>query len=770
MSQGLLDAQIGKHDDAVLAPSEAAIAQSLHSSQSHPAHASRRTFLKLGLTVGLAAGGGMLIGFGMPAKADEKAGADAPGAASGSVVAGDGEVAPASDLFAPNAFVRIDKTGVVSLVIPKVEMGQGVYTSIPMLLAEELEVPLDAVRIEHAPPDAKLFSDPLLGGQLTGGSTSIRYAWKPLREAGATARTMLVSAAAQQWSVDPSSCHAEGGAVVHAASGRRANYGDLVDAAAKLPVPQNVAIKDPKDFKLVGRATNRIDSHEKVNGVAQFGLDVRLPDMVYAAIVNSPVLGGTLVSVDDSVALKTPGVKQVVRIDNAVAVVGAHTWAAKAGASALKIEWHDGGHGAVSTRDLVDDLARASQRAGGVARKDGDVDKAFGQAVKKIDVVYEQPFLAHATMEPINCTVWVKPDSCEIWVGTQVPTRAVDIASKVTGLPLDKITLHNFLLGGGFGRRLEVDAIEQAVKIGKQVNAPVKVVYTREEDVQHDMYRPYYYDRISAGLDANHRPIAWKHRIVGSSILARFAPPAYQNGVDPDAVEVASNLPYDLPNQFVDYVRQEPRAVPTAFWRGVGPTRSTFVVESFIDELAHEAKADPVEYRRGLLTKSPRALYVLNVAAKEGNWGAPLKKNQGRGISVMNAFGSYFSIVMEVTVENGQVKVDRAVCAVDCGHAVNPKTIEAQIEGGIIFGISGALYSEITLKNGRVEQSNFTDYRILRMNEAPPVELKLIASTEAPGGIGEPGTAATAAALCNAIFSATGKRLRKLPVGRQLET
>ncbi|WP_413197288.1 molybdopterin cofactor-binding domain-containing protein [Pararobbsia alpina] len=736
-------------------------------------HSGRRAFLKFGLTVGLATGGGMLIGFGLPAKADEQASAATPATGTpdpDAVIAGDGEIAPSADLLAPNAFVRIDKAGVVSLVIPKVEMGQGVYTSIPMLLAEELEVPLDTVRIEHAPPDAKLYGDPLLGGQLTGGSTSIRYAWKPLRQAGATARVMLITAAAQQWSVDPSTCHAEAGAVVHAASGRKAAYGDLVDAAAKLPVPPNVPIKDPKDFKLVGKPTNRIDSHEKVDGRAQFGMDVRLPDMVYAAIVNSPVLGGTVVSVDDSVALKTPGVKQVVRIDNAVAVIGVHTWAAKAGASALKIEWHEGEHGTVSTQDLVADLARASQRSGGVARKEGDVTKAFSQAAQTVDVVYEQPFLAHATMEPMNCTVWVKPDSCEIWVGTQVPTRAVDMAAQVTGLPADKITLHNFLIGGGFGRRLEVDGVGQAVKIAKQVNGPVKVIYTREEDVQHDMYRPYYYDRISAGLDANHKPVAWKHRIVGSSILARFAPPAYQNGVDPDAVEVASNLPYDLPNQLVDYVRQEPRSVPTAFWRGVGPTRSTFVVESFVDELAHEAKADPVEYRRSLLTKSPRALNVLNVAAKAGHWGQPLKSNQGRGISVMNAFGSFFSIVMEVTVVDGQVKVDRAVCAVDCGYVVNPKTIEAQIEGGIIFGISAALFSEITLKNGRVEQSNFTDYRILRMNEAPPVELHLVASTEAPGGIGEPGTAATAAALSNAIFAATGKRLRKLPVGRQLET
>jgi isoquinoline 1-oxidoreductase subunit beta len=754
MSQGLLDAQAGSVD-------------SLNAGAHSPGRRARgldapgrRSFLKLGLTIGAAASGGMLLGFSLSANADGKA--------NGSVVEGDGAVAP-SGTFAPNAFIRIDTSGVVSLVMPKVEMGQGVYTSIPMLLAEELEVPLDSVLLEHAPPDAALYGDPLLGGQLTGGSTSIRYAWEPLRRAGATARVLLISAAAKQWDVDPASCAADAGSVVHAQSGRKIGYGELVTAASALPVPTNVPLKDPSTFKLIGKPTKRLDSPEKVNGRAQFGMDVQVPDMVYAAIVNCPVLGGTLVSVDDSIALKTPGVTQVVKTDNTVAVIGKHTWAAKAGASALNITWHEGEHAGLSTRDIVDDLARASQRDGGVARNDGDVAKAFSQAAKRIDVVYQQPFLAHATMEPMNCTVHVTADSCEIWVGTQVPTRAVDVAAKLTGLSADKITLHNFLIGGGFGRRLEVDGVAQAVKIGMQVKTPVKVIWTREEDVQHDMYRPYYYDRISAGLDANGKPIAWQHRIVGSSILARFAPPAYKNGVDPDAVEVASTLPYDLPNQHIDYVRQEPRSIPTAFWRGVGPTRSTFVVESFMDELAVETKTDPVAYRRALLGKSPRALNVLNVASSAAGWGQPLKAGQGRGVSVMNAFGSFFSIVVELTVDKGQVKVDRVVCAVDCGHVVNPETIEAQIEGGVIFGITAALYSEVTIKDGRVEQSNFTDYRILRMSEAPPVELHLVASTEAPGGIGEPGTAALGAALANAIYSATGKRLRQMPVGRQLE-
>jgi isoquinoline 1-oxidoreductase beta subunit len=502
-----------------------------------------------------------------------------------------------------------------------------------------------------------------------------------------------------------------------------------------------------------------------------FGLDVRVPGMVYAALVNSPVFGGTLASVDDTNAKKIPGVRQVIRLDNGVAVIGDHTWAAKRGAAALDIKWNEGRGADFSTAKVVQQLADASKRDGAVARKDGDVKKGFNDAKTRVDAVYQQPFLAHATMEPMNCTVSVRSDGCDIWVGTQVPTRAVDTAVKITGLTADKITVHNHLLGGGFGRRLETDFIAQALKVGKQVGTPVKVTYTREEDVQHDMYRPYYYDVISAGLDANGKPVAWQHRIVGSSIMARFAPPAFKNGLDPDAVEVSADLPYDLPNQFIDYVRQEPMDVPTAFWRGVGPTRGTFVVESFMDELAVQAKVDPVKYRHDLLGKTPRAQNVLDVAAREAGWGNTLPKGQGRGVSVMHAFGSFFGMVVDVTVNgDGEVAVNRVVCAVDCGMVVNPNTIEAQIQGGIIFGMTAALYSEITIKDGRVEQSNFTDYRMLRIDQTPPIEVHIVKSSEAPGGIGEPGTAALAPALTNAIFAATGKRLRQLPVGRQLQS
>ncbi|WP_321959185.1 xanthine dehydrogenase family protein molybdopterin-binding subunit [Burkholderia cenocepacia] len=760
MSQGLLDAQ-----DAQNGATDAPAAAGAVPDANGP-HFSRRTFLKFGATVSAAAGGGLLLGFSMSALSHGQ------GQAGKSRIGGDASEPAPAGVFAPNAFIQIDTAGSVTLVIPKVEMGQGVYTSIPMLIAEELEVPLESVTLDHAPPDATRFMDPLLGAQATGGSTSIRYAWDPMRRAGATARVLLINAAAQQWQVDPASCSAHAGHVIHVASGRSIGYGQLVNAAAKLPVPQNVPLKDPKDFRIIGTAVKRLDSPEKVDGTALFGLDVRVPGMVYAAIATCPVFGGTLASVDDSNVKKIAGVRQVVKVDNAVAVIGDHTWAARRGLAALDIRWNEGAGARLSMTQIVDDLAHAANDGtGAVARRDGDVAKGFSDARTRVDAVYQQPFLAHATMEPVNCTVHVRADGCDIWLGTQVPTRIVDAAVQITGLPAGKIMVHNHLLGGGFGRRLEFDMAIQALKIGKQVSTPVKVFWTREEDIQHDMYRPYYYDKISAGLDANGKPVAWQHRIVGSSIIARYAPPAFQHGLDPDAVEVASNLPYDLPNQVVDYVRQEPGAVPTAFWRGVGSTRGTFVVESFIDELAAQVKVDPVKYRRDLLGKSPRLLNVLDTAARVAGWGTTsLPQGRGRGVSVMRAFGSFFAMVADVSVDHGEVTVNRVVCVVDCGMVVNPDTIEAQVQGGIIFGVTAALYNEITIRDGRVEQSNFTDYRMLRIDQTPNIEVHIVKSTEAPGGIGEPGTAALAPAVVNAIYAATGKRLRRLPVGDQLRS
>lgn len=718
----------------------------------------RRNFLKFAVSVSATTAGGMMLSLSLPALSQSKQ------------TQTYAEQDMGKNILAPNAFIKIDSQGNVTMIMPKVEMGQGVYTSIPMLLAEELEVNLNSVRLEHAPPNDKLYADALLGAQVTGGSTSIRALWDPMRQAGAVCRTLLITAAANTWKVDPASCVAMAGVVHHEASGRKAGYGELVKVASTLPVPQKIALKDPKDFKLIGTSAKRLDTPDKVNGQAKFGIDAHPENVKFAVIATSPVFGGKLLSVDDSRALRMPGVLQVVKVDNAVAVIGVHTWAAKRGLGALDIKWDEGKSTDVKTSDLIDDLRAAAKKSGAVAKKEGNATSAFKKADKTLSVEYEQPFLAHATMEPMNCTVEVGADGCDIWVGTQIPTFAQGMAAKTLGIPVEKVRLHNFLIGGGFGRRLEFDGVVQAVKIAKQVKGPVKVIWTREEDIQHDMFRPYYFDRISAGLDAQGKPIAWSHRIVGSSVMARFAPPAVKNGVDPDAVEVSADPPYELPNLYVDYVRVEPRDVPTAFWRGVGPTRGTFVVESFIDELAHLAKVDPVKYRLDLLNKTPRLKNALQTAVSKSDWGKPLAKGKGRGVSVMHAFGSFLAMVVDVTVnDQGEVKVDRVVSAVDCGLTVNPDTVIAQIQGGVIFGLTAVLYNEITIAHGRVEQTNFNDYRMLRINEAPVIDVHLIKSAEAPGGIGEPGTAAIGAALSNAVFSATGKRIRKLPIGNQLK-
>jgi len=666
----------------------------------------------------------------------------------------------------PNAFVRIDSDGQIVLTMPYVEMGQGTYTSIPMLIAEELEVDLKLVRLEHAPLNAKLYGNPLLAGvQATGGSTAIRAAWKPMREAGAVARTLFVSAAAKRWNVDPASCRAQSGEVLHAPTGRRLKYGELAADAARLPVPENVALKHPEDFKLIGRPAKRLDTPAKVNGTAVFGIDVRPPGVKIATLAQSPVFGGRVKSVDDTAAKAVKGVSQIVRLDDAVAVVADHMGAAKKGLAALAIEWDDGPHAKLSTADIAAELEKATLNSGPVAQNIGDVDKAMASAVTKIEAIYQVPFLAHATMEPMNCTVHVRKDGCEVWVGSQVIGRAQVVAAKTAGLPLDKVVAHNHLIGGGFGRRLEVDGVTRAVQIAQQVDGPVKVVWTREEDIQHDMYRPYWFDRISAGLDEKGMPTAWNHRYAGSSVIARWLPPAFNNGLDPDSTEGAIDLVYSLPNMHVEYLRVEPPGIPTAFWRSVGPSHNVFVTESFVDELAAAAKQDAVAYRRALLDQAPRAKAVLELAAEKADWGQSLPQRVGRGVSVQFVFGTYMAQVAEVEVsKNGAVRVRRVVCAVDCGTVVNPDTVQAQIQSAIIFGITSALYGEITLKNGRVEQTNFDTYQMLRMNEVPAIEVHIIQSSEPPGGMGEPGTSAIVPAVTNAIFAATGKRVRKLPV------
>ena len=701
---------------------------------------SRRSFL----TASAAACGGLLLSLSLPFGRTEAA---------------------ASDSFAPNAFIRIGNNGEVVLTMPYVEMGQGTYTSVPMLIAEELEVNLNQVRLEHAPPNEKLYANPMLGVQATGNSNAMRGAWKPLREAGATARMMLIGAAAKRWGVDANSCRAQDGTVIHEATGRRLTYGDLATDAAQTPVPQNVTLKRPEQFKLIGTRARRLDAPGKVNGSVVYGIDARPPGVKIATLAQSPVFGGRVKSVDDTAARAVKGVRQIVKLDDAVAVVADHMGAAKKGLEALKIEWDEGPNAGLNSSDIAALLEQATLKPGAIAQNIGEVDKAISGAATKVEATYHLPFLAHATMEPLNCTVHVSRDECEIWIGTQAIARVQAFAAKAAGLPTEKVIVHNHLIGGGFGRRLEADMAVRAVQIAQQVDGPVKVVWTREEDIQHDMYRPYWFDRLEAGLDKDGKVIAWKNRFAGPSVIARWLPPAYKNGLDPDSTEGSIDLVYNLPNLHVEFIRTEPPGVPTAFWRSVGPSHNVFVTESFIDELAAAANQDPIAYRRALLEHNPRAKAVLDLVAEKSGWGQPLPKGRGRGVSLQNAFGSILAEVAEVEVtKDGSVRVHRVVCAMDCGTVVNPDTVEAQLQSGVMFGTTAAIYGEITIKNGRVEQSNFDTYQILRINEAPAVEVHLVRSKEPPGGMGENGVSAMVPAIANAIFAATGKRLRKMPI------
>ncbi|HEX6705344.1 MAG TPA: molybdopterin cofactor-binding domain-containing protein [Albitalea sp.] len=666
--------------------------------------------------------------------------------------------------FVPNAFVTVAADESVTLTMAKIEMGQGTYTSIPMLLAEELEVDVSRISLRHAPPDAKTYGLPF-GDQFTGGSTSIRTLFEPMRQAGASARVVLIQAAAEHWRVDPASCFAQRGQVIHKPTGRRISYGKLVARASQLPLPAKVALKPASEFKVIGKPVKRLDAKSKTNGTAKYGIDAIVPGMKFASVVNSPVIGGKVKSVDDSATRSMRGIRQVVVLDDAVAVVADNTWYAKQGAAALKIQWDDGPNAKLSTDDVRKLMVATLGKPGTVARNDGDAQRIVAADAKRVESLYISQMLAHAAMEPVNATVHVKADSAEIWTGTQVPARLRDSAAKLLGLAPERVTLNNSLLGGGFGRRLYHDQVDQAVLVGKRVDGPVKVTWTREEDIQHDVYRGLYAHSVSASLNDQGYPVALWHKFAGPSNLATFAPGFIgPDGVDSEAVDGSRNLAYAIANVRTEHVREE-GPVATGFWRGVGPSRNVPVLEGFIDELAARAGKDPLQYRLAMLSKDDRARHVVSRAAQLAGWGEKLAQRRGKGVALLFAFDTYIGQVVDLSVDPaGQVKVHKVTCVVDCGLVVNPDTVVAQMQSGINFGLTAALYGDITIQDGRVQQSNFHDYPPLRMSEAPVIEVEVVRSSASLGGIGEPGTSAVLAAFANAIHAATGKRLYTLPV------
>lgn len=696
----------------------------------------RRHFLK----VSALAGGGLVIGFHLAAT----------------------HAADAPSEFVPNAWIRIDTNGLVTLRVGSSEMGQGVHTAIPMLLAEELDADWTRIKVEMAPAD-KAYTNPLIGQQLTGGSTTVRAFWTPLRQAGAATRSLLVRAAAKNWNVKEDECRTNNGVVLHKTSTRQARYGELATLAASLPAPGEVFLKDPDEFRLIGKSTPRLDTPLKVNGRAVFGIDVKLPGMLVAVVQRCPVFGGQLKKFDAAKARAVRGVVQVVAIHSGVAVVANGFWAAQRGRDALRVDWDEGVNAKLNSAAIRKKLEGALKKKGVVARSEGDVPKVLKTAARRIEALYEVPYAAHVCMEPMNCTALVKKDSCELWVPTQAQTSTQFVAAQITGLPADKVKVNTTFLGGGFGRRAEQDFVAEAVQLSMAMGAPVKLMWTREDDMRHDYYRPATLNRLTAALDADGKLLAWQHEIAGPSIMARVFPGAIKNGIDNTSVEGAANLPYAIANLQVSWT-MENGAVPVGFWRSVGSSQNAFITECFMDELAAAAGKDPYEFRRALLAKHPRHLAVLELAASKAGWGSPLPAGRARGIAVAEAFGSYCAQVAEVVVENGKIGIQRVTCAIDCGQVVNPDTVVAQMESAIVFGLTAALKGEITLKNGRVEQSNFRDYPLLRMDEMPPIDVHIVQSGAHPGGVGEPGTPPIAPAVANAVFAATGKPVRKLPI------
>ncbi|MTW11129.1 molybdopterin-dependent oxidoreductase [Pseudoduganella eburnea] len=686
--------------------------------------------------------------------------------------------APAAAEFEPNAFIRIGTDGMVTVIAKHVEMGQGAYTGLATLVVEELDAAWPQVRVEGAPADARRYNNLAFGPfQGTGGSTAIANSWEQMRKAGASARAMLVSAAAAQWKVPASEISVSEGVISHGAC--KATFGELAPAAALLPVPTDVTLKPAQDFKLIGKRAPRKDSADKVNGRAQFTQDVQLPGMLTAVVAHPPRFGATVKSFDASRAKAIKGVVDVVQIPTGVAVLAHDTWSAKKGRDALKIVWDESRAFKLGSNDLLAQYRELAQQPGRVAHSQGDADTALAQSGRVLRAVYDFPYLAHAAMEPLNCVVRIGEKECELWYGAQFQSIDQPSIAALLGLPPEKVKINMLYAGGSFGRRASKDAdyVLEAVQIARasKSRAPIKMVWLREDDMKGGYYRPAFHHALEASLGADGMPAAWRHRLVGQSILAGtvFEGMMVKDGIDAVSVEGAANLPYGIPALRVELHTPTGNPVPVHWWRSVGSTHTAYSTETFIDELAGSAGKDPVAYRLALLGKHPRHAGVLKLAAEKAGWGQPLPAGQagtrrGRGIAVHEAFGTYVAEVAEVTVSaDGSFSVDRVVCAVDCGIVVNPDIVRAQLEGGVGFALSAALHGAITLKDGAVEQSNFHDYAPIRINEMPKVEVHIVPSAEKPSGIGEPGVPPLAPALANALAAATGKRVRSLPIGTE---
>lgn len=696
-------------------------------------------------------GGGLLLGMYLPGRAVQQAFAD-----------------ESADVFIPNAFLRIGVDESITMFVNKAEMGQGVYTSLPMLIAEELEADWQKIKVEAAPVEPD-FNHTMFGPiMVTGGSTSIRSEWERLRKMGASARIMLIQAAAETWGVDPTGCRAMNGFVLYKESEKKISFGALIGKAAIIQPPEEVVLKKPSDFTIIGKDRMRVDIPDKTNGKAIFGIDAKVEGMLVALIARPPLFGATVKSYDDSETKKIEGVKHVVQIDRGVAVVADGFWNASQGRDVLNIEWDEGPLEGLDSEKQTKEYAAMAAQPGLVAASKGDFAGALAESTAKLEAVYEFPYLAHAPMEPLNCLADVRADGCDIWTGSQMQTPDRDTAAALTGLPPEKVKLHNTLLGGGFGRRAVPDShfVTEAVQVSMKIKGPVKVYWTREDDIQGGYYRPKAYNLLAAGIGEDGMPVALKHTIVGQSIAAGtpFEEALVHDGVDHTSVEGSADSPYQIPNLQVEY-HMAPAGVPVLWWRAVGHTYNGYIKECFIDELAKLAGKDPYEYRRRLLTKSLRERKVLEVAAEKSGWTEEVAKGRGRGIAMHASFGSYVAQVAEVSLrENGTVRVHRVTCAVDCGQTVNPDTIVAQMESGIAFGLSAAFYGEIVFKNGRIQQSNFDDYDVLRIGEMPKVDVHIVESSEAPGGIGEVAVPPIAPAVANAVAAITGKHIRSLPL------